>query len=329
MDKEAAFYKNLQEDKILCELCPHNCKLSLGQMGMCKGRKRKEDKLYTINYGEVTSMVVDPIEKKPLYHFKPGSNILSVGSFGCNFKCGFCQNYTISQYKYKSEYVSPQNLIELAEHIENNIGIAFTYNEPSIWYEYIRDVCNASKNKKLDLIMISNGYISTKALKTLLPYISAFNIDLKAFNEEFYKKVCLGNIETVLNNIKIAADYCHVEITTLLINGYNDSEEEVKELCKWIASVNKDIPLHFSRYYPTYKFKEEATPAERLIRAREIGEKYLNYVYIGNLPGIDNNTYCPRCGELLVKREGYFTEVLIRKNQCSKCNQHISMVIDN
>lgn len=167
MDKEAAFYKNLQEDKILCELCPHNCKLSLGQMGMCKGRKRKEDKLYTINYGEVTSMVVDPIEKKPLYHFKPGSNILSVGSFGCNFKCGFCQNYTISQYKYKSEYVSPQNLIELAEHIENNIGIAFTYNEPSIWYEYIRDVCNASKNKKLDLIMISNGYISTKALKNI------------------------------------------------------------------------------------------------------------------------------------------------------------------
>lgn len=141
--------------------------------------------------------------------------------------------------------------------------------------------------------------------------------------------MCLGNIETVLNNIKIAADYCHVEITTLLINGYNDSEEEVKELCKWIASVNKDIPLHFSRYYPTYKFKEEATPAERLIRAREIGEKYLNYVYIGNLPGIDNNTYCPKCGELLVKREGYFTEVLIRKNQCSKCNQHISMVIDN
>lgn len=329
MDKEAAFYKRLQEDKILCELCPHNCKLSLGQMGLCKGRKREEDKLYAINYGEVTSMALDPIEKKPLYHFKPGNNILSVGSFGCNFKCGFCQNHTISQDKYRSEYVSPQRLIELAEQMENNIGIAFTYNEPSIWYEYIRDVCDASKNKNLDLVMVSNGYISTKVLKTLLPYISAFNIDLKAFKEEFYKKVCLGEIETVLNNIKIAAVKCHVEITTLLINEYNDSEEEVEELCKWIASVSKDIPLHFSRYYPTYKFKEEATPVERVIRARKIGKKYLNYVYIGNLSGVDNNTYCPKCGELLVKREGYFTEVLIQKNQCPKCQQHINVVIDN
>lgn len=317
------FYEKTNNDYVVCNLCPHNCHIKDGGRGLCGPRKVHDGKLYNLNYGEISSISLDPIEKKPLYHYKPGSYILSVGSFGCNFKCGFCQNYSISQHNVDTRYLDPEDLINLALEQKNNIGIAFTYNEPSIWYEYIWDVSRKAIDKNIDIVLVSNGYISKEPLKELLPYISAMNIDLKAFKDEYYKNVCKGDIKEVLENIKLCSEKTHVEITTLLVNGYNDSEGEVEELCKWIASVNKNIPVHFSRYFPSYQFKEEPTPVERVLNAKKIGDKYLNYVYIGNIPGINNNTYCPKCNELVIKREGYEIKDLRANGKCRNCDFNI------
>lgn len=323
MLKEAMFYEKTNNDYVVCNLCPHNCHIKDGGRGLCGPRKVHDGKLYNLNYGEISSISLDPIEKKPLYHYKPGSYILSIGSFGCNFKCGFCQNYSISQHNVDTRYLDPEDLINLALDQKNNIGIAFTYNEPSIWYEYIWDVSRKSVDKNIDIVLVSNGYISKEPLRELLPYISAMNIDLKAFKDEYYKDVCKGDIKEVLENIKLCSGKTHVEITTLLVNGYNDSEEEVEELCKWIASVDKNIPVHFSRYFPSYQFKEEPTPVERVLNAKKIGDKYLNYVYIGNVPGVNNNTYCPKCNALVIKREGYEIKDLRANGKCRNCDFYI------
>ena len=281
--KREAEYYVFDGEQILCKLCPNFCRLGDGGLGVCKGRKRYGDKLYSINYGKITALALDPIEKKPLFHYKPGSYILSVGSFGCNFSCGFCQNYEISQKERESQYVSPNELVKMAESIEDNIGIAFTYNEPSISFEYIKDVCNVKKNSNLDMVMITNGYICEEPLEEILPFIKAFNIDLKGFSNDFYTKSCGGNIEHVLRTIKKASKYSHVEITTLLIEGYNDKLEEIEEMCKWIADIGRDIPLHLTRYFPRYKFSENPTSKERLLEAQEIAKKYLNNVHLGNI----------------------------------------------
>ena len=281
MEKEALFYEK-QGDKISCKLCPHNCLITAGEHGKCNVRINREGKLYTINYGEITSIAQDPIEKKPLYHFKPGSNILSVGSFGCNFSCGFCQNYSISQGRASSEYISPEKLVEICKSLEDNIGVAFTYNEPSIWYEYVYNASKLLKEtlKDINIVLVTNGYIKEEPLKMLLPYVDAMNIDLKAFNNKYYKDICGGSVTPVMDTIKIASKECHVEVTTLLVNGENDSSGEIEEIAGFIASLNKDIPLHLSRYFPNYKMENPATKVEVMFEDRDIAKKYLNYVYI-------------------------------------------------
>jgi pyruvate formate lyase activating enzyme len=326
MDKKALFYKKDKED-VICELCPHNCRIGEGKRGICGAREARGGVLYAVNFGGVTSASLDPIEKKPLFHFKPGSFILSVGSFGCNFKCGFCQNYSISQYEAKNERVTPEELISTALHSEDNTGIAFTYNEPLIGYEFLYEVCEKAKGSPLDLVLVTNGYVNSEPLEKLLPLINAVNIDLKAFTNKFYKEVCFGDLNTILQNIKAANSRCHVEITTLLVNGYNDSEEEVRSLAKWLSEVNPDIPLHFSRYYPTYKFDAEATPVERVISSREIAREYMHYVYVGNVVGVDNNTYCPKCGEKIVQRDNINIKVLTSSDKCPKCGYRINIVL--
>ena len=328
MKNNASFYIKKDSDVIVCELCPHNCHLREGQTGLCSVRKVSDGELFTLNYGEVSSVAMDPIEKKPLYHYKPGRKILSVGSFGCNFSCGFCQNYSIAKEYPRTQYISPEELITIAAKAkeEDNIGIAFTYNEPSIWYEYIREVASAN-HADLDIILVSNGYISEKPLLEILPYVKAMNIDLKAFNKDFYKSVCKGNIENVLNTIKVASSKCHVEITTLVVPGYNDAYEELEELVKWISSVDKDIPLHLSRYYPAYKFSAPPTSLEELIESYKIAIKHLSYVYIGNVLGTDANTYCPHCHEMLVKRNGFSAETLIHEDKCPSCGEQINIIL--
>ena len=328
MDKEALFYEK-QGDRINCKLCPHNCLIEVGEFGKCNVRVNKEGLLYTVNYGEITSMAQDPIEKKPLYHFKPGSNILSVGSFGCNFTCGFCQNHSISQERAKSEYIYPEKLVEICKSLEDNIGVAFTYNEPSIWYEYVYKSSRLLKEsiKDIKIVIVTNGYIKEEPLKMLLPYVDAMNIDLKAFNNDYYKDICGGNITPVLDTIKMASKECHVEVTTLLVNGENDSSAEVNKIAEFIASVDENIPLHLSRYFPSYKMDNPATKVEVMIEARDIAKKYLNYVYIGNVQGLDNSTYCPKCGYKLIEREQYHINVNTSFGTCIKCGYKTNIIL--
>jgi pyruvate formate lyase activating enzyme len=328
MEKEALFYEK-QGDKVNCKLCPHNCLIKAGEHGKCNVRINREGKLYTINYGEITSMAQDPIEKKPLYHFKPGSNILSVGSFGCNFTCGFCQNYSISQGRASSEYMPPEKLVEICKSLEANVGVAFTYNEPSIWYEYVYNSARLLKEtlKDISIVLVTNGYIKEEPLKMLLPYVDAMNIDLKAFDNKYYKDICGGSVTPVMDTIKIASKQCHVEITTLLVSGENDSSGEIEEIAGFIASLNKDIPLHLSRYFPNYKMNNPATEMEVMLADRDIAKKYLNYVYLGNVAGTDNSTYCPKCSYKIIEREGYHVHVNTSNGICPKCGYKINIIL--
>ncbi len=328
MEKEALFYEK-QEDKINCKLCPHNCLIHESAHGKCNVRINKEGKLYTTNYGEVTSMSQDPIEKKPLYHFKPGSNILSIGSFGCNFNCGFCQNHSISQGRASSEYIYPEKLVEICRGLKDNIGVAFTYNEPSIWYEYVLIASKLLKEniKNIKIVLVTNGYIKKEPLKMLLPYVDAMNIDLKAFNNKYYKDICGGSIEPVLDTIKISSKQCHVELTTLLVNGENDSSDEIEKIAGFIASLDKNIPLHLSRYFPNYKMNNPATKVEVMIKDKNIAKKHLNYVYIGNVSGMDNSTYCPECGYNLIEREDYHIQVNTDSGICAKCGYKTNLIL--
>lgn len=284
MKHEAMFYEKL-EDKIHCYLCPHNCVIENGHIGKCNVRCHENGKLYTLNYGEITSIALDPIEKKPIHYFKPGTDILSVGSYGCNFVCGFCQNYNISQFKSNSEFVSKENLVDMILSNKNSIGVAFTYNEPSIWYEYVYDCAKLLKetNKDASVILVTNGYISEEPLKKLLPYVDAMNIDLKAFSNKYYDSICGGSLKPILKTIEISAKECHVEITTLLVSGENDNLNEVEEIAKFLSAISIDIPLHLSRYFPRYKLDSPATDVNFMFKAKEVAEKYLNRVKLGNI----------------------------------------------
>lgn len=274
--------------KLICNVCPHNCNLDEGQTGFCRARRNIDEKIVSINYGKITSIALDPIEKKPLYHFYPGSMILSVGSFGCNLRCPFCQNYSISMcgednIEY-SEKISPEELIRLALKYapHGNIGIAYTYNEPLVGIEYVLDCAKLAKQKGLKNVVVTNGYASEETINTVLPYIDAMNIDLKAFTQEFYDKIN-GDIQIVKNNIKTAAGSCHVEITTLIIPGENDSIEENTSLAKWLASVSDEIPLHLSRFFPRYKLTDrDATDVKHIYTLADNAKKYLKHVYTGN-----------------------------------------------
>ncbi|QAA33396.1 AmmeMemoRadiSam system radical SAM enzyme [Clostridium manihotivorum] len=284
MKREAMFYEQLK-DKVHCYLCPHNCVIENGHIGKCNVRTHEDGKLYSLNYGEITSASLDPIEKKPLYYFKPGSYILSVGSYGCNFVCGFCQNYNISQQIAKSELVTKEELVDTILTTKDNIGIAFTYNEPSIWYEYVYDCAKLLKetSKESSVVIVTNGYISEEPLKMLLPYVDAMNIDLKSYSNRYYKELCGGSLQPVLKTIEIASKACHVEITTLLVSEENDSLEEVEEIAKFLSSIDKDIPLHLSRYFPRYKLMNSPTDLKFMRDAEITARRYLNRVMLGNV----------------------------------------------
>ena len=287
--KEAMFYEKLDQKKVHCYLCPHNCHIQSEGRGVCGVRKNIDGVLYSLNFGLVSSIAVDPIEKKPLHRFHPGSYILSVGSVGCNFKCPFCQNYGIAQVKPEEvnlQYVTSEDIIEKAVSLkrQGNIGIAYTYNEPSIWYEFVYDTARLAKEKDLLNVLVTNGYVSSEPLEQILPYIDAMNIDLKAFNERFYKDLVKGGLEDVKVTIRKSVEQCHVEVTTLIIPGWNDSVDEMEQETKWLASLSPDIPLHLSRYFPKYEMTDRPpTSVDSLIDLKNVADKYLNYVYLGNV----------------------------------------------
>ncbi len=283
------YYDKNNDQTVTCRLCPHNCHIAPGRIGVCRVRGNVDGELYSLNYARVASIALDPIEKKPLYKFHPGSNILSAGSLGCNLKCSFCQNWGIAQQgevAVDTVEMAPEELAEKAvkTKADGNIGVAYTYNEPSIWYEYVLDTAKIIKKEGLNNVLVTNGFISEEPLRHLLPYIDAMNIDVKAFTESFYKDTCKGGLDDVRRTVEIAAASCHVELTTLVIPEMNDSMDEIDRLSRWIASISPTIPLHLSRFFPQYKMKDKPpTPVDTLIRARDTAKANLEFVYLGNV----------------------------------------------
>jgi pyruvate formate lyase activating enzyme len=254
----AKYQESLADGIARCSLCPHGCLLKPGQTSRCLSRENIGGVLSVRNYAKVTSLALDPIEKKPLISFHPGKKILSVGTFGCNLSCDFCQNWRISQEEAPWSVIPPENLLQLAREMMHagNIGVAYTYNEPTIWYEYVYDCAKLLRAAGLCNVLVTNGYILKEPLMALLPFIDAMNIDLKAFTQDFYGGLCKGGLEPVLQTIQNSHGLCHVELTTLLIPGRNDSEQEIISLSKWIAAISPDIPLHLTRHHPDYKMRE-------------------------------------------------------------------------
>ena len=273
--------------KEICTLCMHRCALSEGQYGRCRARKNEKGRIICANYGKLTALMLDPIEKKPLRYFFPGSRILSVGSFGCNLACPFCQNHEISMASPSSaEYreISPEALTALALRCrdQGSIGLAFTYNEPLVGYEFVRDTARLAHSQGLKNVLVTNGSAHLSILEELLPYIDAMNIDLKGFSSAYYRRLG-GDLETVLAFIQRAAKDCHVELTTLIVPGENDSEEEMEQEAQWIASIDPKIPLHVTRFFPRYRMQDwEATDVERILRLKAIAGRHLAYVCTGN-----------------------------------------------
>ncbi len=271
-----------------CELCFHNCSLEEGQTGFCRARRNINGIIVPINANWITSIALDPIEKKPLYHFYPGSKILSIGSFGCNLACPFCQNHSIATMSYQNKHakkMSSEELVNLALDLipQGNIGIAFTYNEPLIGYEFVLETSKLAKQHNLKTVLITNGTISEKYLVELLPYIDAMNIDLKGFTQEFYLKLS-GNLEQVKRSIELSQSKVHVELTSLIIPDENDSEEDMEKEAQWIASLNPELPLHLSRFFPNHLWMDkQITPLDTLIKLEKIAKHYLKHVHLGNV----------------------------------------------
>jgi len=329
--KEALFWHAADAGKIECGLCPHHCRLADGKHGLCGVRLAQAGKLYAAGYGLISSAHNDPIEKKPLYHFHPGKSIFSVGGWGCNFKCRFCQNWTISQQvDFNGSSVLPEKIVATAR-AEQSIGIAYTYNEPLINIEFVSECARLAREAGLVNVLVTNGYIEKEPAEFILPLIDALNIDIKSMDEEFYKKQCFASRQPVLEFSKQAVTTgCHVEITNLIIPGLNDADEQIKQLAKWIfANLGKKTPLHLSAYHPEFKMDRPPTPPETLARAYRLCKEKLPYVYMGNLfSDAGQNTLCPQCGNTLIIRRGYSVQrVGLKDSNCAKCGRPADVII--
>ena len=330
--REALFYEKLTKNKVKCTLCPHNCIISDGNRGICRVRINHKGILYSEVYDKISSLNNDPIEKKPLYHFYPGRNILSIGSLGCNLQCKFCQNWEISQTTVNDFHyirnINSEEIIQLALKDKNNIGIAYTYNEPIVWFEFMLEIAQKAKIKNLKNVMVTNGYISKKPLEMILPYIDAYSIDLKSFTENFYKEITSSHLQPVKDNLKfLSKRNKHIELSNLVIPTLNDDVKIFEDMVKWIANeLGENIVLHISRYFPMYKLRIEPTPVEKLLELFEIAKKYLNYVYLGNVSIDDGeNTICDNCGKTVITRQRYYvqTDGIDTDGKCKYCGNKI------
>lgn len=329
--KQALFWVR-KEGIVKCILCPHACEIEEGDRGRCRVRVNKDGVLYATTYGKVCSVHLDPIEKKPLFHFYPTSEILSIGAMGCTFSCPFCQNWQLSQDVVPLRELPPDALVKIALEY-NSVGIAFTYNEPMIWYEYIIDTAKIAGDN-LKIVLVTNGHINPKPFEELLPYIDAMNIDLKFPDEERYAEFCRAHLKPVLKTIKMANDAFIkagkplVEVTYLAITDVNDKKEDAKVLANLVGEMDPEIPLHISRYFPHFKFTKPPTPIQSLTECFEVAKEILSYVYLGNVWGPDyGNTFCPDCGSLLIERIGYSTRVVgLSGGECSNCKRKIRII---
>ncbi|HPR41049.1 MAG TPA: AmmeMemoRadiSam system radical SAM enzyme [Candidatus Methanofastidiosa archaeon] len=320
--KEAMFWDALPEGRLQCVLCPHNCVIRLGGRGFCRVRRNIEGMLFNESYGAVTAVNMDPIEKKPLFHFKPGSNVYSIGTYGCNLACDFCQNHQISQGNPSFVEYSPMDVVRDSKR-HDCIGVAYTYSEPITWIEFVMDVSRINDGYN---ILVTNGYINDGPLKELAAHIDAANIDVKG-DSKFYKGLCHSPYIDVAKNVRTMYEAgVHVEVTNLIIPGYNDGRDTIRGIAREIADISVDIPMHFSRFYPHFKMSDVSpTPVASLEMAYGLAkEEGIKYVYIGNVPGACEDTICPGCGRSLVKRSGFHVERnAIEDGKCPECGEHI------
>lgn len=365
--------KEEDTDRVRCLLCPHNCLIPAGQTGRCRVRKNEHGQLWTLNYGELTAAALDPMEKKPLYHFHPGKTILSFGTFGCNMRCRFCQNHEISQMvvnanaltetdahngahahteadaraeadpraetdvRTSADSLRARRQLEAADlgrlvamQEQSCVGAAFTYSEPSVWYEYVYDAARHVKEKGFVNVLVTNGFLSEKALADLLPFVDAANVDLKSFRDDFYREVCGASLKPVLETIVTMKKALHLELTTLLVPGLNDGVEEIEKMAAWVAAeVGKDTPLHLSRYFPAYRMELPPTPEKTIAAAYEAARVHLQYVYTGNIAvPYGQDTDCPACGSKLIRRNFRQVHIVgLSDRRCKACGLPVPIVM--
>jgi pyruvate formate lyase activating enzyme len=336
--KKAAYYSvvSAEDKKLRCDLCPHRCLLTDGKTGICLARRNTGGILYSLVHLRPVSAAIDPIEKKPLYHFHPGTHIFSSGPNGCTFKCRFCQNCEISQTVLSVREIAAAAFVKSILD-SGTIGIAYTYSEPFVWFETIMEIGAVVHEHDLVNVMVTNGFMEQKPLSDLLSLVDAMNIDIKSMNPAFYRRLCKARLEPVLAACETVKKKCHLEITNLLIPGENDSENDICQLVDWIAAnLGRDTPLHFSRYFPRYRMDAPPTPAATLLRARELAIRKLDYVYLGNMDSqIGSDTRCPSCGTVLIRRNGYSISVnkSLRKDaagkkaSCPSCNRSTNIIL--
>ncbi|MFW5844577.1 MAG: AmmeMemoRadiSam system radical SAM enzyme [Spirochaetota bacterium] len=327
------YVEALDNRGVRCVLCPHHCRLKPGQTGICGVRRNEGGNLTLPYFGKVSALAIDPIEKKPLYHFHPGKQILSAGFLGCNLHCPFCQNFRISQSTAAAtEDLSPDELVGLAES-RGSFGIAYTYNEPVIHAEYILEAAAVARSRGLKNVLVTAAFLDEEPAKDIFSAMDAANIDLKGYNEEFYRREIGGRLDAVLRSIRIAASRCHLEVTTLVIPGRTDSPDQIDAISAFVADLSPNIPFHLSAYFPTYHYTAPATPPDTLLERAEAARKRLNYVYTGHIGGT-NDTVCPHCGATLVSRSGYRVRVENLKpgaaaagyGRCGKCGTEVPIV---
>jgi pyruvate formate lyase activating enzyme len=333
--KQAMFQEAQEGGKVLCGLCSHRCLIPRGKRGICAVRENREGILYTLVYDKVIAQNIDPVEKKPLFHFLPGSLSYSIATPGCNFRCLHCQNADISQLPRNhggvvlGENVPPDEIVVAAQR-HGCASISYTYTEPTIYFELAYETARLAVESGLKNVFVTNGYITPEALETISPYLHAANIDLKGFSDDFYKKVCGARLQPVLDAIRRYKELgIWIEITTLVIPGHNDSDAELKKIAEFIRSVGEDVPWHVSRFHPTYKLTDKpVTPVDTLTRARQIGlDTGLRYVYEGNIPGEGEDTSCPSCKKVLVKRIGFrVLEKRMKEGKCEYCGTKVDGV---
>ena len=335
MIKEGVLYDELPGGKVKCNVCAHRCTIAEGKTGICRTRKNISGKLHTLIYNTVSSEAVDPIEKKPLYHFLPGTFSYSLGTIGCNFRCLHCQNWNISQVSLdeaQTKEITPEEAIRRAM-ASGSKSISWTYNEPAIWHEYTYDSAVLAKKAGLKTVYVTNGYITPEALRRMAPYLDAYRVDIKSFSDEFYKKVCGARLAPVLESTKLAKELgMHVETITLVIPGRNDSKEELTQISRWVReNLGEETPMHFTRFHPMHKMDHVApTPLSTLEMAHDIAKQEgMRFVYLGNVGGHKyENTFCPRCDSLLIDRAGFSVgEVRVKDGKCARCGEGIPVVV--
>ncbi len=327
--KEAMYYERLEGEKVHCLLCPQDCVIKSGKSGFCKVRANIDGILYSEIYNRTMAMGMDPIEKKPLYHFHPGASILSTGTRGCNQSCDFCQNWHMLQPDALTQEITAEQVVREAK-LRKSIGIAYTYNEPTIWYEFVLECSKLAREEGLVNVLVTNGSVNQQPFSELAPFVDAMNIDVKSMDPEFYRRICKSKLEPVLDTCRAAREAgIHIEITNLVIPTLNDSDELLSKLVDFVAGLGRDVPLHFSAYFPSHKMTIDPTPLSALLKAKEIATQKLYYVYLGNVAISDSsNTFCPQCGNLLIGRKGYgITTKGIKNDQCGNCGRKVDMVL--